>query len=111
MVHKLRKAMVKMDAGYTLEGMIEFDVGYFTVESTEIEQEKAIRRRGAVEKSKVAIMAESTILKILKMVKKTNHCRYFKAKVLTDHTSEQLNQTIQESISEKSILFTDKCTS
>jgi transposase-like protein len=30
---------------------------------------------------------------------------------LTDHTSEQINQTIQEPISEKSILFTDKSTS
>ncbi len=62
MVHKLRKAMGNIDSRYTLEGMIEFDEGYFTVESTEIEQEKGIRGRGAVGKSKVAIMAESTVL-------------------------------------------------
>ncbi len=30
---------------------------------------------------------------------------------MTDYKSEQINQTIQESISEKSILFTDKSTS
>jgi len=38
MVHKLRKAMGNRDARYTLEGMIEMDEGYFTVASTEIEQ-------------------------------------------------------------------------
>ena len=111
MVHKLRKAMGKRDARYTLEGMIELDEGYFTVESSEIEQEKGIRGRGAVGKSNVAVMAESTVLKDIETGKKSNPCRYFKAKVLTDHTSEKINQTIQESISEKSILFTDKSTS
>jgi len=111
MVHKLRKAMGNRDARYTLEGMIEFDEGYFTIESSEIEQEKGIRGRGAVGKSNVAIMAESTVLEDIETGEKSNHCRYFKAKVLTDHTSEQINQTIQESISEKSILFTDKSTS
>lgn len=111
MVHKLRKAMGNRDARYTLEGMIEFDEGYFTIESSEIEQEKGIRGRGAVGKSNVAIMAESTVLEDIETGEKSNHCRYFKAKVLTDHSSEQINQTIQESISEKSILFTDKSTS
>jgi hypothetical protein len=111
MVHKLRKAMGNRDARYTLEGMIEFDEGYFTIESSEIEQEKGIRGRGAVGKSNVAIMAESTVLEDIETGEKLNHCRYFKAKVLTDHKSEQINQTIQESISEKSILFTDKSTS
>ncbi len=38
MMHKLRKAMGERDDQYTLEGMIEMDEGYFTVESTEIEQ-------------------------------------------------------------------------
>lgn len=111
MVHKLQKAMGNRDARYTLEGMIEFDEGYFTVESTEIEQEKGIRGRGAVGKSNVAIMAESTILEDIETGKKSNHHKYFKAKVFTNHKSEQINKTIQESISEKSILFTDKSTS
>ena len=111
MVHKLRKAMGNRDARYTLEGMIEFDEGYFNVESSEIEQEKGIRGRGAVGKMNTAIMAESTILEDIETGKKSNQCRYFKAKVLTDHTSEQINETIKESISEKSILFSDKSTS
>jgi hypothetical protein len=111
MVHKLRKAMGNRDSRYTLEGMIEFDEGYFTIESKETEQDKGIRGRGAVGKSNVAIMAESTVLEDIETGVKSNQCRYFKAKVLTDHSSEMINQTIQESISEKSILFTDKSTS
>ena len=56
-------------------------------------------------------MAELTVLEDIETREKSNHCSYFKAKVLTDHKSEQINQIIQKSISEKSILFTDKSTS
>ena len=42
MVDKLRKAMGNKNACYTLKGMIAFDEGYFTVETSEIEQEKAL---------------------------------------------------------------------
>lgn len=48
MVHKLRKAMGNRDARFTLEGMIEMDEDYFTVESSEIEKAKGKRGRGAV---------------------------------------------------------------
>ena len=36
--------MGNRDAKYTLEGMIEFDEAYFTVESSEIEQEKFVEK-------------------------------------------------------------------
>ena len=111
MVHKLRKAMGNRDARYTLEGMIEFDEGYFTVESTEIEQEKQIRGRGAVGKQNVAIMAESTPLEDLETGKIERHIRYFKAVVLENHESEEINKTIQDSIDDLSVVFTDKSTS
>lgn len=55
-------------------------------------------------------MAESTVLEDAESDKKSTQCRYFKAKVLTDHTAEQINQTIQEFVNEKSIAFTDKST-
>jgi len=111
MVHKLRKAMGNRDDRYTLEGMIEFDEGYFTIESSEIEQAKGIRGRGAVGKQNVAIMAESTPLENLETGKKQRQPGYFKAKVLTSHNSEEINQTITSSIGETSIVFTDKSTS
>jgi hypothetical protein len=97
------------DHRYTLEGMIEIDEGYFTVESTEIEKQKGIRGRGAAGKSNVAILAESTPLE--ENGKTQGHCRYFKAKVLDDHTAQGMNLTIGKSLSEKSIVFTDKSTS
>jgi hypothetical protein len=111
MVHKLRKAMGNRDAMYTLEGMIEMDEGYFTVESSQVEKDKNKRGRGAVGKSNVAIMAESTPLEDIETGDKSSQCRYFKAKVLTGHSSNEINETIAESIDEKSIVFSDKSTS
>ncbi|MDQ8750140.1 transposase [Elizabethkingia miricola] len=111
MVHKLRKAIGDRDSRYTLEGMSEFDEGYFTVESSELEQEKGIRGRGSVGKQNVAIMAESTPLENLETGKTSNQVRYFKAKVLETHLSAEINETIKESIDNQSIVFTDKSTS
>lgn len=111
MVHKLRKAMGNRDARYTLEGMIEMDEGYFTVESSEIEQQKEKRGRGAVGKQNVMIIAESTPLEDIETGKKERQCRYFKAKVLDDHKAEGVNDTITTSLDEQSIVFTDKSTS
>lgn len=88
MVHKLRKAMGNRDARYTLEGMIEMDEGYFTVASSEIEQEKGIRGRGAAGKQNVMVIAESTPLEDPETGKKERQCRYFKAKVLDDHKAK-----------------------
>lgn len=111
MVHKLRKAMGERDSRYTLEGMIEFDEGYFTVESSEIEKQKAKRGRGAAGKQNVAVLAESTPLEDLETSTKSNQVRYFKAKVLENHGSEQVNNLISESLDDRSIVFSDKSTS
>lgn len=111
MVHKLRKAMGNRDARYTLEGMIEMDEGYFTVASTEIEQNQGKRGRGAAGKQNVLVSAESTPLEDIKNGAKSNHVRYFKAKVLDTHQAEQVNEYVETSLDEKSIVFTDKSTS
>ena len=75
MVHKIRKAMGNRDAQYTLEGMIEFDEAYFTVESSEIEQKKGIRGKGSVGKQNVAMIAESTPLEDIDTGKKEKKSR------------------------------------
>jgi transposase-like protein len=111
MVHKLRKAMGNRDSRYTLEGMIEMDEGYFTVESNEIEKAKGKRGRGAAGKSNVVIMAESDQLEDIDTGKKSSHCRYFKAKVLNTHLAEEINETVKESFDETSIVLTDDSTS
>lgn len=111
MVHKLREAMGNRDARYTLEGMIELDEGYFTVESSEIEQSKGVRGRGAVGKQNVMIMAESTPIEDINTQKKEHQCRYFKAKVLETHKASEVNETVEECLDEQSIVFTDQSTS
>lgn len=111
MVHKLRKAMGNREARYTLEGMIEMDEGYFTVESSETEQQKGKRGRGASGKQNVMILAESTPLEDPQTGKVQRQCRYFKAKVLEDHKAEGVNDTISACVDEQSIVFTDKSTS
>lgn len=97
MVHKLRKAMGNRDVRYTLEGMIEMDEGYFTVASTEIEQNQGKRGRGVAGKQNVLVSAESTPLEDIKNGAKSNHVRYFKAKVLDTHQAEQVNEYVQTS--------------
>lgn len=111
MVHKLRKAMGKRDDRYTLEGMIEMDEGYFTVEATEMEQGKGKRGRGAAGKKNVAVMAESTPLEEVETGERSSQVRFFKAKVLESHTSEDIDKALRSSIGEKTIVFTDKSTS
>lgn len=111
MVHKLRKAMGNRDAMYTLEGMIEMDEGYFTVEASEIDKLQQKAGRGSKTKSNVGIMAESIPLEHIETGEKSRQCGYFKAKVLTDHKASGINQMITESLDEKSIVFTDKSTS
>jgi len=91
--------------------MIEFDEGYFTVESSEIEQQKGIRGKGAVGKQNVAVMAESTPLEDLETGKKEKHVRFFKAKVLAGHDGNEIDQVVQEAIDDQSIVFTDKSAS
>ena len=52
MVHKLREAMGQRDDLYTLEGMIETDLGYFTVEASTVEQEAQKAGRESVNHSR-----------------------------------------------------------
>ncbi|WP_045372470.1 transposase, partial [Jejuia pallidilutea] len=74
--------------------------GYFTVESSEVEQKKGKRGRGAAGKQNVAVMAESTQLEDQKTGNKSSQVRYFKAKVLKSHQSNEINETIEESTKE-----------
>lgn len=112
MVHKLCKAMGQRDNRYTLEGMIEMDEGYFTIEASGNDHKAQKAGRGSKTKSNVMVMAESTVLEDVETGKVERQCRYFKAKVLTDHKMEGTDQTLQKAIdNEESIVFTDKSTS
>lgn len=112
MVHKIRKAMGNRDDRYTLEGMIEMDEGYFTIEASENEHKTQKSGRGSKTKANVMIMAESTILEDLDTGKVERQCRYFKAKVLDDHKANGIDETFKNAIDgEQIIVFTDQSTS
>ena len=112
MVHKLRIAMGQRDDRYTLEGMIEMDEGYFTIEASKHNHKTQKSGRGSKTKSNVMIMAESTVLEDIDTGKVDRHCRYFKAKVLVDHKTEGTDSTLKQSIeNDESIVFTDQSTS
>ena len=112
MVHKLRKAMGKREDRYTLEGMIEMDEGYFTIEASEHAHQTQKAGRGSKTKSNVMFMAESTILEDVETGIIERQSRYFKAKVLDDHKADGTDEMLQKSIDdEQTIVFTDKSTS
>lgn len=77
--------MGQRDDRYTLEGMMEADEGYFSVEASKAEQDVQKAGRGSVTKSNVMVMAESTVLEDIETGKTDRQCCYFKAKVLDDH--------------------------
>jgi hypothetical protein len=109
LMHKIRTSMGNRDALYQLEGSIEFDEGYFEKAlSTKV---KLKRGRGSQRQVQVAVMAESTPLEDIETGKTSNHCRYFKMKVLNNHKAETVNQMIEENFDEKCIVFSDKSTS
>ena len=56
-------------------------------------------------------MAESTPLENMRTGEKSSQCRYFKMKVLYDHKADTINDVVEESFEEKSIVFSDKSTS
>lgn len=111
MMHKIRKAMGNRDKLYQLEGMVEFDEGYFTTDTSKKDKGNLKRGRGSQRQENVAVMAESIPLEDLGSGKTSKHCRYFKMKVLESHFSEEINQVIEDSIDNKSIVFSDKSTS
>ena len=112
MVHKLRKAMGQRDDRYTLEGMIEMDEGYFTIEASQNDHQSQKAGRGSKTKSNVMVLAESTVLEDIKTGKVERHCRYFKAKVLDNHEAGQTSNMLKSAIADEHIIiFSDQSTS
>jgi hypothetical protein len=96
MMHKIRAAMGQRDSKYQLEGMIEFDEGYFATEINTKKKKKLKRGRGSQKNEIVSVMAESTPLEDIKTGETSKHVRYFKMKVVNDHSCESINQVVKE---------------
>lgn len=109
LMHRIRNAMGNRDNQYTLEGMIEFDEAYF--EKASPDGIKLKRGKGSQKQQNVAVLAESTYLEDVNTKTVSKSCRYFKMKVLNSHKKDAINETIQSSIDERAIVFSDKSTS
>lgn len=108
MMHKIRTAMGQRDDRYGLEGMVEFDEGYFSVPVKK--GTKLKRGKGSQRKASVAVMAESTPLEDPKTKKKSSQCRYFKMKVLPSQEAKDINEVVEKDLNEQTIVFSDKAT-
>lgn len=106
MMHVIREAMGKRDALYKLEGMVEFDEGYIKKSTPKCTKLK--RGKGSQGKQNVAVVAESTPLEDLNSGRTSRQCRYFKMQVLDSHKSDAINEVIKKSLSESTIVFSDK---
>lgn len=111
MLHKIRTAMGQREDLNQLEGMIEFDEGYFATVTNKEDKENQKRGRGSKKKKNAGVMAESTPLENLNTGKKSNQCRYFNMKVLENHKAGNVDQMISQNIDKKCIVFSDKSTS
>lgn len=113
MLHKLRLAMGKRDAEYSLKGVVELDEGFFSTEIEEQEKGEPLKRgRGSQKKSKVLVMAES--IPIEGETTKNGKPRkvgYIKMFVIEDLKSSTIDAKVSENIDEESVIDSDNSTS
>jgi hypothetical protein len=115
LLHKLR------DAEYRLEGVIEFDEGFFSTELQADEKNKPLKRgRGSQKKSKVLVMSESVPVQKNEnkkeckkssnkdKIRKVNHIKIF---VINDLKSETINSKVQKHIDKQAEIDSDNSTS
>ena len=107
-MNRIRDVMGKRDDRYQLNDMVEFDEGFFETEVSEKVRSNLKRGKGSQRQVNVAVTTESVPLEDLETNTKSKSCRYFKMKVLEDHSSDAINKVVRESINGSSIVFTDK---
>jgi hypothetical protein len=113
MLHKLRIAMGKRDAQYTLSGQIELDEGFFSTQVKPEEKNKPLKRgRGSQKKSKVLVMVESKEVEGKTTKKgKPRKVGFLKMQIIPDLKSETINDQVDICISKETALITDDSTS
>ncbi len=94
-IHHLREAMGERDECYQLEGMVEFDVGYFPIETSKKDRVNLNLGRGSQRCQNVMVMAESTFMEDIETGKISKHCRFFKMKVIQTLESEEIDDLVK----------------
>lgn len=109
LLHKLRSVMGKRDDKYTLKGCIELDEGFFSTEiPNDKKSEKLKAGAGSQRKSKVIVIAESTLAERMpKRGQKSKVIGHIKMIVIPDEKAKTIDAVAGKSIEKKSKLTTD----
>lgn len=112
LLHKLRTLMGRRDSEYTLDGSIELDEGFFTVDSEEYDANAPRHRgRGSEAKAKVLVMAESREAENPTRRDVRRSVKYIKMQVIPNLRAETIDEAVMDSIEPESRLVTDGSTS
>ena len=116
MVHKLRDAMGKRDDRYMLDGEIEIDEGFFTVDVEESDKGAPLKRgRGSQRKCAVLVMAESEKKdlsdKDRKKGLKDRKVGHIKMKVVGNLGAATIDGNVKQFVSGESVIDSDDSTS
>ena len=104
--------MGKRDSRYTLDGHIELDEGFFTVDSEEYDAHAPRHRgRGSEAKAKVLVMAESREEEHPTRRDVQRSVRYIKMRVIPNLRADTIDEVVMDSMEQESQLITDGSTS
>ena len=109
MLHKLRSVMGERDGQYTLEGVIELDEGFFTIDCDA--NTPRHRGRGSEAKAKVLVMAESRPNEEARGRRINRAIRHIKMRVIPNLRAETIDEEVMGAIEPNSELITDNSTS
>jgi hypothetical protein len=108
MMHKLRLVMGMRDDKYDLQGVVELDDAFFKSHSDDKSDEPTKRGRGSQNQSKVLVMAKVDPQKGRpKKHKKPSAFRYVKMVVISDSSSDTMNEALAGNVATNSTIKSD----
>lgn len=108
MLHKLRNAMGKRDAEYTVCGMVELDEGFFSTEAPDSEKGEPLKRgHGSQKKTKVLVLAETADGTPAKKSGKPTKVKYIKMFVIDNLKSKTIDGKVKMYVNPDSTITSD----
>ncbi len=106
MLHKLRSAMGGRDESYQLAGQIELDEGFFSTITAKEKKDKPLKRgRGSQRKTKVLVMAESSVVEGKTTKKgKPRRVGFIKMQVIDNLEADTITPIVEEKVSKDAVL-------
>ena len=112
MLHKLRNVMGKRDGEYLLCGQIELDNAFITTLIPEDQKDEKLKRgAGSQNKSKVMVMAESTLVENPKPDRPPRKVNHIKMQIVPDLKADTASGVVKEQVDYQSDIQSDDSTS